>query len=482
MFNVLQDELATAHIILPPINSEGAHLATASSQPDPVALPRDRRIHLLALAAIIFFTTCGGAFGLEPLIGAVGPALSLVFILVTPLLWSLPTALMVAELTALLPEEGGFYIWVRESFGPIWAVQQACWTMTISVIWLAMYPILFVGYLSFLIPALSAPAHPFLRWIITVVMIASGLLLNLRGSHNVGNAAQIVTAFVLGAFVVMLIAWLARMHNPGALPGILHRDLLTPHPGALLLGISYTVFNYSSWDSVSTYAGEVDQPQRNYPRAIAYALLLTVICYLVPVSAGVTVTTDASVWSSDQGWPVIARLIAGRWLGTLMAIGGLASIWGLFNGQLLYVSRLPYVLARDGWLPKLFAKTSDTAAPRAALIAFCGLTALFTAFSLGSLAIIQCVLYCAALTLDFLALLILRAKYPKQGLTFRVPGGSAGLAYVCIAPFIFASFVMYAALRDWRSYPGQLLVIPCVAVAGALLYFLRRNRSIAQNQ
>ena len=451
--------------------------AFAGSAPTPTPIPRERQIKLVALACLIFFTTCGGAFGLEPLIGAVGPALSLVFILATPLLWSLPTALMVAELTALLPEEGGFYVWVRESFGPIWAVQQACWTMTISVIWLAMYPILFVGYLTFLVPSLAAPAHPFARWLITLVVIASGLLLNLRGSHNVGNAAQLVTAFVLGMFVILLIAWLARIHNPGALPGILHRDLMSPHPGALLLGISYTVFNYSSWDSVSTYAGEVDQPQRNYPRAIAYALILTVTCYLVPVAAGVTVTTDANVWSSDQGWPVIARLIGGRWLGTLMSIAGMASIWGLFNGQLLYVSRLPYVLARDGWLPKLFAKTSsETAAPRAALIAFCSVTALFTAFSLGSLAIIQCVLYSGALTLEFLSLLIFRIRYPNAERSFRVPGGWWGIAYVCITPFVFALFVLYAALRDWRLFPGQLLVIPSVVCGGLALYFYRRNR------
>jgi amino acid transporter len=69
---------------------------------------------MFALACLIFFTTCGGAFGLEPLIGAVGPGLAVVLIILTPVLWSLPTALMVAELATLMPEEGGYYVWVRE--------------------------------------------------------------------------------------------------------------------------------------------------------------------------------------------------------------------------------------------------------------------------------------------------------------------------------------------------------------------------------
>ena len=82
-----------------------------------VRLPRERRLKMLALASLIFFTTCGGAFGLEPLIGATGAGWAIVLILVTPLMWSLPIALMVAELAGLMPEEGGYYVWIRETGG-----------------------------------------------------------------------------------------------------------------------------------------------------------------------------------------------------------------------------------------------------------------------------------------------------------------------------------------------------------------------------
>jgi hypothetical protein len=72
---------------------------------EPIQLPQERRIKMLALACLIFFTTCGGAFGLEPLIGAVGAGWAIILILVTPLVWSLPTALM-AVLPAKLNELG----------------------------------------------------------------------------------------------------------------------------------------------------------------------------------------------------------------------------------------------------------------------------------------------------------------------------------------------------------------------------------------
>ncbi|SPF43444.1 Amino acid/polyamine/organocation transporter, APC superfamily [Candidatus Sulfotelmatobacter kueseliae] len=448
---------------------------------EPAHLPRERRITMAALACLVFFTTCGGAFGLEPLIGAVGPGLAVILILITPLVWSLPTAMMVAELTTLMPEEGGYYVWIRETFGPFWAVQQACWTMASSVVWLAMFPVLFVSYLMFLLPAISiyGAGHPgtgpVIRWLIAVLVIVAGMWLNLRGSRDVGGLAKVSTFLVLGAFALMLLVWLTRGGAPGAAVEVISRDLAANHKGVLLLGLSYVIFNYSGWDNVSTYAGEVDRPQRNYPRAIGIALLLLVLAYLLPVLAGITVTTQPAIWSSDAGWPVISQMLGGHWLRNVIAAAGLVSTWNLFSAQLLYVSRLPYVMACDGWLPRCFAKVSqETAVPKVAIFCFCAIAAVFAALSFGSLAIISCLLYAGALTLEFLSLIALRIRRPHAHRVFRVPGGWLGMAYVCVTPFAFCALVLYATLRDWLAFPGQLLVVGAVVASGVSLYFSRR--------
>ncbi|MGA2856449.1 MAG: APC family permease [Candidatus Sulfotelmatobacter sp.] len=438
-----------------------------------------------ALACLVFFTTCGGAFGLEPLIGAVGPGWAVVLILVTPLVWSLPTSLMVAELATLMPEEGGYYVWIRETFGPFWAVQQACWTMASSVVWLAMFPVLFVSYLTFLVPAIAtygeaARAGALIRWLIALLVIVSGMGLNLRGAQDVGRSAKANAYLVLGAFALLLFVWWKHF-APGAAVEVISRDLAANHKGVLLLGLSYVIFNYSGWDNVSTYAGEVDRPQRNYPRAIGIALLLLVLAYLLPVLAGITVTTQPAIWSSDAGWPVISQLVGGSWLGSVMAAAGLVSMWGLFSAQLLYVSRLPYVMACDGWLPKALAKVSPgTAVPKVAILCFCAIAALFAALSFGSLALISCLLYAGALTLEFLTLITLRIRRPHARRDFRVPGGWWGMSYVCVTPFAFAGLVLFAALRDWQSFPGQLLVVGVVVGSGVALYFFRRGMAAAR--
>jgi amino acid transporter len=428
---------------------------------------------------VIYFTVSGGAFGLEPLVGAVGPGLAVLLIVVTPFVWSLPMALMVAELATLLPEEGGYYVWVKESLGDFWAVQEAWWTMGYSIALMAMLSLLFATYLEFFIRAgaddpLHAALGPFTRWLLAVAVIFTVTIVNLLGARDVGISSKISAALVVGSFAVLVLVWFLR-HAGENVGGIVTRDLCANRANAFLLGLSLIVFNYSGWDNASTYAAEVDRPQRNYPRAIATALVVVILGYLLPVVAGISVTADAAVWT-DAGWPVIAQLIGGRWLAALIAAAGLVSIWALVNAQLFYVSRLPFALARDGWLPGMLAKvSSDSAAPKGAILFCACIAAVLAAFSFGGLAVIQCLLYAPALTLEFLSLIILRWRRPHADRPFRVPGGWWGLGYVCLAPFAFVAVVLFATLRDWHSFPGQMVVVGIVVVSGVIFYFMRRG-------
>lgn len=78
-------------------------------------LPATRKLNFAALTSVIFFTVCGGAFGIEPLFGKVGAGWAIVLIVATPVLWSVPISLMVSELSSAMPVEGGYYIWVKRA-------------------------------------------------------------------------------------------------------------------------------------------------------------------------------------------------------------------------------------------------------------------------------------------------------------------------------------------------------------------------------
>ena len=107
-------------------------------------LPRE--LGLVSLAAIVFFNVSGGPYGVEDVVSTFGPGLALLLLALTPLLWSLPVSLAMAELAAAMPDEGGYVAWVRRAFGPFWGFQVGWWSWINSFVDLAIYPALFADY------------------------------------------------------------------------------------------------------------------------------------------------------------------------------------------------------------------------------------------------------------------------------------------------------------------------------------------------
>jgi amino acid transporter len=452
-----------------------------------VHLPAARRLTLSALVCVIFFTVSGGAYGIESLPGKVGAGLTVVFILATPLLWSLPIALMVSELSSMMPEEGGYYVWVRRALGDFWGVQEGWWTIGYTCVDMAIYPVLFVNYLAFFVPELAKPADGplswrvwFLRWLVCVAIIVVSCAINWRGAKAVGRQAQSVFGFVLAAFVVLAIIGLTKDGALGnAWTAIATSFTARPDAALLAVGISTVLWNYSGWDNVSTYAGEVNEAEKSYPRAMALALPLTVGAYLLPTLAGLGTSSAPEHWT-DGSWPVIGEMIAGRWLGLALAGAALLSAWSLFNSQLLYVSRLPYRMACDGWLPKFFARANtETGVPRNALLFACGAAALFSMMSFDKLVIMDIMLYCAELSLEFVALAVLRWRQPDAPRPFRVPLGWLGVVYVCLAPTAFGAFALWANLQDQEQW-RQLVIVAAILVSGPFVYYLQRHKTEAR--
>ncbi len=107
-----------------------------------------RKLRLLPLLAATYFMVSGGPYDLEDIIGFGGYGYALLLLLLLPFFWSFPTALMLGELAAAVPAEGGFYAWVRRALGPFWGFQEAWLSLASSVFDMAIYPTTFVLYLE----------------------------------------------------------------------------------------------------------------------------------------------------------------------------------------------------------------------------------------------------------------------------------------------------------------------------------------------
>src|SRR5580692_6369237 len=156
------------------------------------------KISVVPMITATYFMVAGGPYGLEDIVQKAGYAAALIILVITPLLWSLPTALMVSELGTAIPEEGGFYIWVRRGMGRFWAYQETWLTLAGSVFEMALYPNLFVDYVGRFAPSLVA-GHRGLA--IGFAMIALCTAWNIVGANAVGEGSMILNVALLAPFV-----------------------------------------------------------------------------------------------------------------------------------------------------------------------------------------------------------------------------------------------------------------------------------------
>jgi amino acid transporter len=451
-------------------------------------------MRLLPLIGATYFMVAGGPYGLEDIIGDAGYGRAILLLLVIPILWSLPTSLMVGELASALPEEGGYYCWVRRALGGFWGFQEAWLSLAASVFDMAIYPVIFVLYLSRIAPNLTASFRGTM-WELGVILLC--VVWNLRGAKSVGEGSVGMFVVLLAPFVVLIAvcSWtvlfghsgdLAAMHVVTAGDRLRHSFSLLGAPVAapsLAGAVSIALWNYMGWDNASTVAQEVEAPQRNYPRAMLISAGLVAVTYIVPLAAVGLAGVPAGQFSTGA-WTDAARSLGGAgWFGAGLALtvvcGGMLNGAGMFNALMLSYARVPYALAKDGLLPKFLARTTPATPGRApvpwASVVVCAVAwALALRLSFERLISIDLVLYGVALLLEFVALVVLRVREPELVRPFRIPGGVGAAIAAGIGPALLIAFALYAA-RDERVGPLPALGFAAmVAAAGPLAWGIAR--------
>jgi amino acid transporter len=379
------------------------------------------------LTAIIFFTVSGGPYGLEPILNYVGGNLALFLIVLTPLLWSLPTILMVLELNGMMPKNGGYYQWVKQALGLKWGFFEGWWSWMFIFVDLAIYPVLFVQYLSFLFPAITA-----YKYLVCLFIIWSSALLNLFGIVPVGKSSVALGVGVLLPFIILFAYAFVRLN--AFLPPVAGSDTTTIGFTAFGMGLFTVMWNFLGWDNASSFVEEVDQPVRSYFVSTAAAFVLIVGIYIVAVVTGTKTGMDAGVLQA-QGFPSLGMHVGGWWFGVLLAVGGMASALGLFLSILLSVSRVPKAMADDGILPVGVSKVHQRYnTPYVSIIICAVVVSGMVLWEFADLLIIDVILYSMALFLEFLSLIMLRIRQPDVARPFKVPFKVAGLITMTVLP------------------------------------------------
>lgn len=394
-----------------------------------------KKATLAQMVFLIYGAACGGAFGLEGMISGSGPGLALLILAVMPLVWSVPIALACAELGAAFPLEGGYYRWTRMAFGDFVGYLSGWWTWVGVFATNASFAVMFSDYLGY-----WAPLPPWARWLVGLALIWGVTFLNLRGIDLVGDSSMYLTVVLLLPFLIMTVLGLVHWHfnpfTPFVAPG-------KPPMAAFGSGLMLAVWLYSGYDKLSTSAEEVENPQRNFPLALAIAVPMVAASYLLPTVAGLAHSGHWDLWQ-EKYFSTAAALVGGPWLGHFMTLSALLSNFVLLNTTILSQSRLPSAMARDGLFPEIFGRTHPKfGTPLVSLLVGSVVLSLLSATSFADLITIYSVTQMAGYLLIYGALWRLRVTHADSPRPFRVPLGVGGLVLMAL-PSVAIALVAFA--------------------------------------
>jgi amino acid transporter len=490
-----------------------------------------RELTLLPLFGLIYFTVCGGAFGAEPMVGLSGPGLALVLMVVTPLVFSIPNMLMVREMQSMMPVEGGYYHWVKQAFGPFAGFMSGWMNWVVSWVDVSIYPVWTAWYLSYFIPALSDGAtifeiefsSSFLSWLVAAVLIISISLLNMRGARLSGLTTNWLGLLMIIPLVIMsgfgIYAWISSGTTP-QIPFLAGGADVNANNvfAAMSVGLYVAMWNFMGWELPTAAGDEIKNPKKTYPRAMALVLVAAILSYSIPTIAGLyggagedgrynawgieendtgegigVILNEQGIsdqqmesWgvdpATDAGWefPTIAHVIgdkiAGKdsplsyFLGAIVGISAILSMIGLFIGNGLGGTRVPYAMAEDGMMPQWLNKVHPKyGTPWVSILICGGFFLIFSTSAFQNLVVIDVFLNMLVLMAEIFALVVLRFKKPEIPRN-RVPGGVLGLVYIVAAPLTIIVIAIVSQITDygWESAIGLGLIAMLV---GGILYF-----------
>ena len=397
-------------------------------------------------ALIVGITIGSGIFRTPPTIAGLVPNPLVIMGLWTAFgLISICGALAVAELTSLLPQAGGVYVFLRESYGDAAAfVFGWLYVLITTPTTVAALAVVFAEFLLNLL-GVTVDARVQIIAIASIVILTGANVLGARVGAAVSGVTTLVKVTALAAIIVGVFLLgqgsFANITAGGAVQG-----------GGLARAVAAVIWTYDGWVAVSMIAGEVVAPERLMKRIIIVGMLVIVTLY---IGANLAYLYMMPVGVMAQQKEAIARTvmtaIGGPAGGTLIMLAIMTSIFGALNGNLLAKPRVAYAMGRDGltfaFLGKIHPRWST---PWAAQV-IVGAVAIIMVLALqdyDALITYFVVIEWAALIFAVAAVFVLRRKMADAPRPFRTP------AYPWVPLFFIVGTIVGLTAIVW----GQIQV------------------------
>jgi len=430
-------------------------------------------------------------------------------------------ALSYGELAAMMPKAGGQYVYLRESYSPLWGFLYG-WTLflVIQTGTIAAVAVAFARFLGVLVPWISAENYVIspinlssnyaislsTQQLIAILMIVLLTALNTQGLalgkwiQNLFTSAKtlaLVALILLGIFVGGAVGtfsynWenLFVAHNPATIKPDYFANFLpevTVNSGLWGFIVAYCVaqvgslFSADAWNNITFTAGEVKNPERNIPISLALGTGLVITLYVLANFAYLNTLTIQQIQTApdDRVGTAALQVIFGDWGATLMAIAIIISTFGCNNGLVLAGARVYYAMAKDNLFFSATGRLNKNHVPAVALVLqgiwTCVLVLPRTVYNEGGVVkygnlystLLDYVVFAVLIfyILTIIGLFILRRKRPDADRPYKALGYPVvPMIYILAAGLISLVLLFY---KPKTSLPGLLIVL-----TGVPIYFI----------
>ena len=433
--------------------------------------------HDIKVSGIVFMLYClvaAGAFGIEEMIPEAGPGMTLILLIIFPIIWAYPISNLVAECGAVLPSEGGVYVWVKEAFGEFWGFQAGWWGTVSTYITNGVYVALVAGYVSQMIPMSDIAAHA-----IKIGMILIFTIVNLMGLREVGKVSTILSVLILLAFALVAVVGLINWQTNPMEPMLPEDYSIFDGVGG---GICICIWMYCGYECISNMAGEVKNPQV-IPKGLMIAMPLVALTYVLPTLGGLACLPEGSweSWSTDGGfdgqaigYATVLTTYMGQAWGYVFLVIAIVSQCAIFNTYLASGSRGFFVLADDHLCPQFMVKVSKKkGVPYIGILSLAVVTFILCQSDFTTLVSMEVVFMLALYIILPISVLKLRKKLPiekrKERGLYYIKGGKGAMIFYAGFPIVIS---VIALLINGTDYLAMGLIAICT---GPVAYYILKR-------
>jgi len=439
---------------------------------------RERDLLLLFIGSVIgsgiFLTPglilreLGGSVGYSLLVWLFGGVLSLL------------GALTYAELSAANPEAGGLYCYIRDGFGRLPAFLYG-WSLllVIASASIAALAHAFTAHLQDIVRLSPTEVH-----IVNTLMIAVVTVVNVWGTRKSSDLQNVTTLIKVGIIVVLgtilLAIGLARGQHAPELPSAMGSSK-TGFGLASAFGFAMitVLWAYEGWQFGTYSAGEVQNPQKSFPRAFLIGSLLLAGLYLFAVIAYLVALGPQAATASNTIAAQAATSVLGPWAGMLVASTILVSTFSSTNSIMLTAPRVFFAMANDNLFFKKLADVHPRCGTPAAAVVILGVWSALLALAGGFEKLTNGAILIGWIFYGLGAAAIFPIRFANRGkaVPYRVPGYPITPFLFVLAALAIVGNAVYSAVSDPKQFTYLLVALGIMLLGLPGYFFWSRRRT-----